>query len=166
MRVVIAGGGLAGLTAALKATNLGAQVTLLEKGTCPGGSFLYSSGYIWSYFDLPTFRREAPGGDAALQQLILERLESDLTWLEGAGGALLARETGNPLTFGARFDPERTVSALVDRIETSGGKILADTALEELLEDTTGRVTGVLTRSSEGKKEYDADAVILASGGF
>ena len=164
MRVVIAGGGLAGLTAALKATNLGAQVTLLEKGTCPGGSFVYSSGYIWSYFDLPTFRREAPGGDAALQQLILERLESDLTWLEGAGGALLARETGNPLTFGARFDPERTVSALVDRIEASGGEILADTAFETLLDDAAGRVKGVRV-SSSGEK-HAADAAILASGGF
>src|SRR5215208_4704459 len=150
MRVVIAGGGLAGLTAALKATNLGAQVTLLEKGTCPGGSFVYSSGYIWSYFDLPTFRREAPGGDAALQQLILERLESDLTWLEGAGGA--------------RFDPERTVSALVDRIEASGGEILADTAFETLLDDAAGRVKGVRV-SSSGEK-HAADAAILASGGF
>jgi succinate dehydrogenase/fumarate reductase flavoprotein subunit len=166
VRVVIAGGGLAGLTATLRARELGAQATVLEKGACPGGSFVYSSGYIWSYVDLPTFRREAPGGDAILQRLIFERLGSCLTWLEVAGGDVIAWETGNPLTFGARFDPERTVSALVDRIETSGGEILADTALEELLEDTTRRLTGVLARSSEGKKEYDADAVILASGGF
>ncbi|HEX7170526.1 MAG TPA: FAD-dependent oxidoreductase, partial [Rubrobacter sp.] len=114
VRVVIAGGGLAGLTAALRATQLGARVTLLEKGDRPGGSFLYSSGYIWSYRDMPTYRSEAPGGDATLQRLILERLGSGLEWLEGAGGTLLARETGNSLTFGARFDPEQTVSALVD----------------------------------------------------
>jgi len=164
VRVVIAGGGLAGLTAALRATELGARVTLLEKGTSPGGSFLYSSGYIWSYVDLPTFRREAPGGDAVLQWLILERLGSDLTWLEGAGGDLLARETGNPLTFGARFDPERTVSALVDRLEASGGELLTETALETLLEDTAGRVTGV--RVSSSRETVAADAVILASGGF
>jgi fumarate reductase flavoprotein subunit len=163
LRIVIAGGGLAGLTAALRATELGARVILLEKGASPGGSFVYSSGYIWSYVDLPTFRREAPGGDATLQRLILERLGVCLTWLEGAGGVLLARETGNPITFGARFDPERTVSALVDRIEASGGEMLTDTAFQALLEDSAGRVTGVLARS---KREYDADAVILASGGF
>jgi succinate dehydrogenase/fumarate reductase flavoprotein subunit len=163
VRVVIAGGGLAGLTAALRATELGAQITLLEKGESLGGSFVYSSGYIWSYVDLPTYRREAPGGDIALQRLILERLESDLAWLEHRGGALLARETGNPLTFGARLDPERTVSALVDRIGASRGEIIAGTALEALLEDTAGRVTGVLDRS---KREYEGDAVILASGGF
>ncbi len=164
MRVVIAGGGLAGLTAALRARELGAQVTLLEKGASPGGSFVYSSGYVWSYVDLPTFRREAPGGDAVLQWLILERLGSSLTWLEDAGGTLFARETGNPLTFGARFDPERTVSALVDRIEAFGGEIITDTAFETLLEDTAGRVTGV--RVSSSGETYAADSVILASGGF
>ena len=148
MRVVIAGGGLAGLTAALRATELGAQATLLEKGAGPGGSFVYSSGYIWSYVDLPTFRREAPGGDAILQRLIFERLGSCLAWLEGAGGVLIARETGNPLTFGARFDPERTVSALVDRLEATGGEILTETAFEALLEDSEGRVTGVRVSSS------------------
>jgi fumarate reductase flavoprotein subunit len=163
VRVVIVGGGLAGLTAALRATELGAQITLLEKGESLGGSFVYSSGYIWSYVDLPTYRREASGGDASLQRLILERLESGLTWLEHSGGALLARETGNPLTFGARFDPERTISALVDRIEAAGGEIIADSALETLVEDPAGRVSGVLDRR---EREYEGDAVILASGGF
>ena len=163
MRVVIVGGGLAGLTAALRVTELGARATLLEKGARPGGSFVYSSGYVWSYRDLPTFRREAPGGDTTLQRLILERLGPSLNWLEGEAGAPLARDTGNPLTFGARFDPERTVSALVDGIEAPGGEILLGTALEALLDDTAGRVTGV--RVSSGQT-HAADAVILASGGF
>ena len=166
MRVIIAGGGLAGLTAALRAAELGARVTLLEKGDRPGGSFVYSSGYIWSYVDLPTFRREAPGGDAVLQRLMLERLESCLTWLEDGGGPLLSRETGNHLTFGARFEPERTVSALVERLQASGGELRTDTALEALVDDDAGRVTGVLGRSSGGMQDYDAKAVILASGGF
>ena len=166
MGVVIAGGGLAGLTAALRATELGARGTLLEKGDRPGGSFVLSSGYVWSYKNMPTFRREAPGGDATLQELILERLGSGLDWLEGVGGVRLARETGNPLTFGARFDPEQTVAALVDRVRASGGEILTGTALEALLEGTAGRITGVRATSSETREEYGADAVVLASGGF
>jgi succinate dehydrogenase/fumarate reductase flavoprotein subunit len=125
---------------------------------------VYSSGYIWSYVDLPTFRREAPGGDAELQRLILERLGSGLNWLEGAGGALIARETGNPLTFGARFDPKSTVPALVDRLEATGGEMRTETALEALLDDAAGRVTGV--RVSSSGELLAADAVILASGGF
>ncbi|MDQ3863185.1 MAG: FAD-dependent oxidoreductase [Actinomycetota bacterium] len=166
MRVAIAGGGLAGLTAALRAAQLGARPTLLEKGARPGGSFVLSSGYVWSYKDMPAFRREAPGGDATLQRLVLEGLGPSLSWLEDAGGALLARETGNPLTFGACFDPGRTVAALVRRVEATGGEILTNHAFEALLEDDAGRVTGVLARSYGGTREYDADAVLLASGGF
>jgi fumarate reductase flavoprotein subunit len=165
VRVVIAGGGFAGLTAALRAAELGARVTLLEKGEEPGGSFVYSSGYIWSYVDLPTFRREAPGGDAVLQRHILESLGSCLTWLEDEGGTLLSRETGNPLTFGARFDPEQTVSALEERILALGAEIRTGTALEALTEDA-GRITGVRAYSPGKIADYAADAVILASGGF
>lgn len=166
MRLVVAGGGLAGLTAALRATQLGARTTLLEKGNRPGGSFLYSSGYVWSYKDMQTYRKEAPGGDVVLQKLILEHLDSGLQWLEEAGGALLSRETGNPLTFGASFDPEQTVADLVGRIRALGGEILTGTALEALVENHEGRMTGVRASSPGGKEEYGADAVILASGGF
>jgi succinate dehydrogenase/fumarate reductase flavoprotein subunit len=165
VRVAVAGGGLAGLTAALRAVDLGASVTLLEKGDRPGGSFLLSSGYIWSYRDMPTYRREAPGGDIALQELILNRLGFGLEWLERAGGILLSRETGNPLTFGARFDPGQTVAALAERILASGARSLTGTALEALAEDA-GRITGVRASSSGKKVEYAADAVVLASGGF
>jgi len=166
VRVVVAGGGLAGLTTALRATELGARVILLEKGERPGGSFVYSSGYVWSYRGMQTFRSEAPGGDAALQRLILERLESGLNWLGDSGGVLLSRETGNPLTFGARFDPEQTVANLAGRVGDSGGEILTNTALEALLKDTSGRVTGAVASTSGSENEYVADAVVLASGGF
>src|SRR3954447_17882423 len=94
--LIVAGGGLAGLTAALGAAQRGARITVLEKGECPGGSFLLSSGYVWSYKDMPTYRREAPGGDVVLQRLILDRLGDGLDWLEDEGAALLSRETGNP----------------------------------------------------------------------
>src|SRR5215210_5877452 len=112
MNIIVVGGGLAGLVATVRAIELGARTTLLEKGDRLGGSFVYSSGYVWSYKDLRTFRREAPGGDTALQKLILERLKPRLDWLEEFGAPVLTRETGNPLTFGARFDPERTVATL------------------------------------------------------
>nr|MBA2713583.1 FAD-binding protein [Rubrobacteraceae bacterium] len=151
---------------ALRATQLGARTTLLEKGNSPGGSFLYSSGYVWSYKDMQTYRKEAPGGDVVLQKLILEHLDSGLQWLEEAGGAVLSRETGNPLTFGASFDPEQTVADLVGRIRALGGEILTGAALEALVENHEGRMTGVRASSPGGKEEYGADAVILASGGF
>ena len=166
MRVIVIGGGLAGLVAALRATELGARVTLLEKGGRLGGSFVYSSGYIWSYKDLTTFRREAPGGDPVLQKLILERLEAGLDWLEGLGVPVLTRETGNPLTFGARLDPERTIRILADCITASGGQTIRGAALDNLVEDPERGISGVRATVGDNKRTENADAVILASGGF
>jgi len=166
MHIVVVGGGFAGLVAALRAVELGAWVTVLEKGDRIGGSFTYSSGYVWSYNDLRTFRREAPGGDITLQKLILERLEDSLGWLEDLGVPALTRETGNPLTFGFRLDPERTVAILADRIVASGGWILLNTALDALKKDPEGHIDRVqLASHGEGRTQM-ADAVILASGGF
>ena len=166
MRVIVVGGGLAGLVAALRAAELGARVTLLEKGDRLGGSFVYSSGYIWSYNDLKTFCQEAPRGNVILQKLILEQLETGLSWLEEHGVPALTRETGNPLTVGARLDPERTVAALADRVAASGGQILLGTTLDGLIEDPEGRISGVRVTSGKERRTERSDAVILASGGF
>ncbi len=166
MQIIVAGGGLGGLVCALRAVELGARVTLLEKGDRLGGSFIYSSGYVWSYRDSGTFQREAPGGDAGLQRLILERLETRLDWLEDHGVLTLTRETGNPLTFGARLEPERAVATLADRITASGGRILMGAALRGLLKDSQERVNGARMTVVGGERLETADAVILASGGF
>jgi fumarate reductase flavoprotein subunit len=166
VHVIVVGGGFAGLVAALRAIELGAQVTLLEKGDRLGGSFIYSSGYVWSYKDLQTFRQEAPGGEITLQRLILERLEPDIEWLEDRSVPALARETGNPLTVGVRLDPQRTVAALADRIAACGGRILLAASIVGLMQASGGRIAGVRVSAGSEHSIEEADAVILASGGF
>ena len=166
MHIIVAGGGLAGLVSTLRAIELGARVTLLEKGDRLGGSFIYSSGYVWSYKDLRTFRQEAPGGDIALQRLILEQLGPGLEWLEDHGITPLARETGNPLTTGARLDPKRSVAAIAECITASGGRVLLGASLVGLVQDSGGRIAGMRIDSGGERSTEKADAVILASGGF
>jgi succinate dehydrogenase/fumarate reductase flavoprotein subunit len=89
-----------------------------------------------------------------------------LSWLEDLGAPLLTRETGNPLTVGARFAPGPTVAVLSDRIAASGGRVLLGAALEGLVQGARGQITGVRAASAEERWTEEADAVILASGGF
>ena len=86
-----------------------------------------SSGVIWRHRDFERFRAECPDGDERLQRLLFERLDDDLAWLESLGAPVVARETGNPLTTGTRFDPEGLTAALV---EAAGGVRLGEPLLE------------------------------------
>ena len=104
---------MAGLVAAARARELGASPVVFEKGDRAGGSMLLSSGVIWRHRSLDAFRLEGPGGDAALQARIVEELDEALDWLESLGVAPTARETGNPLTIGRRYDPRALMDALV-----------------------------------------------------
>src|SRR5436309_5598884 len=120
--IVVAGAGMAGLSAAARARELGVAATVLEKGDRPGGSMLLSSGVIWRYPSLADFRRECPNGDPRLQRLIVERLDDSLDWLESLGAPLVAAETKNPRTVGRRFDP-RGLDRKSTRLNSSHVKI-------------------------------------------
>src|SRR5919106_1208777 len=107
---------MAGLVAAARACELGADVVVHEKGDRPGGSMLLSSGVVWRFRDWERFRAECPGGDPELQRVVWEGLDDALEWLERLGAPVVARETGNPLTSGLRFDPGGLTEALVRRV--------------------------------------------------
>ena len=89
---------------------------------------LLSSGFVWRYRSFETFREQCPAGDERLQRLIHERLDGALDWLEGLGAPVLARETGNPLTVGRRFEPHGVTAALV---AAAGGVELGATPAED-----------------------------------
>ena len=117
---------MAGLAAAARARELGANVLVYEKGTRPGGSMYLSSCVVWRYRDFERFRAECPGGDPTLQQVVWEGLDDALAWLERLGAPVVERETGNPLTTGTRFDPKGLTELLARRAEIRLGKPLAE----------------------------------------
>jgi fumarate reductase flavoprotein subunit len=102
---------MAGLVAAARARELGAEPVVLEKGDRPGGSMLLSSGVIWRYRSLEDFQSECPGGDPILQRRIVEELDGALEWL-ASFDAPVVENTGNPQTIGQRFDPKTLTTAL------------------------------------------------------
>lgn len=109
---------MAGLAAAARARELGAEPLVLEKGDRAGGSMLLSSGVIWRHRTLEGFREECPGGDATLQRVVFEQLDDGLDWLESLGVPVLEQETGNPRTIGKRFDTRGLTDALAGRVGT------------------------------------------------
>jgi hypothetical protein len=111
--LVVAGAGMAGLVAAARARELGAEVVVHEKLDRVGGSMLLSSGVVWRHRDFDRFRADCPDGDNALQRLLFERLDADIAWLESLGASVVERGTGNTLTTGARFDPPDLMEALL-----------------------------------------------------
>jgi fumarate reductase flavoprotein subunit len=126
--LVVAGAGMAGLVAAARARELGANVLVLEKGDRPGGSMRLSGGFVWRYREWERFRAECAGGDPDLQRVVFDCLDEDLAWLERLGAPVLERETGNPLTTGLRFDAEGLTDALV----RNAGEVRLGEPLREL----------------------------------
>jgi succinate dehydrogenase/fumarate reductase flavoprotein subunit len=110
--VLIAGAGMAGLCAAARARELGADPVVLEKGDRPGGSMLLSSCVVWRYQTFEDFRRECPGGDQRLQRLVFDRLDEALEWLVSLGPKVEWEDTTNPRTTGKRFEPRSLTEAL------------------------------------------------------
>ena len=113
--MIVAGAGMAGLVAAVRLRELGVEPVVLEKGTRAGGSMLISSCVIWRFRSLDDFRAECPRGDPELQQLVVERLDDAIAWLESLGAPVVWQETGNPRNIGKRFDPRGLTDALLAR---------------------------------------------------
>jgi succinate dehydrogenase/fumarate reductase flavoprotein subunit len=158
--LIIAGAGMAGLVAAVRARELGAEPTVYEKGTRAGGSMLLSSGVIWRHRDWSDFRRECPAGHEALQRVIWERLDEALAWLVSTGVPIVAAGTGNPLTSGMRLDPKTITATLLRKLPSN--ELLLGT--EAPLDDTSRPTilsTGGFGASPELVQRYVAPAAAL-----
>jgi len=113
---------MAGLVAAARARELGADAVVHEKGDRPGGSMLLSSGVVWRYRDFDELRRQCPGGDEALQRLVWERLDDALGWLDRLGAESVPH-AANPLTTGRRFDPRALTETLARGLDLRLGAV-------------------------------------------
>jgi NAD(P)-binding Rossmann-like domain/FAD binding domain len=127
VKVTVAGAGMAGLVAAARLRELGHQPRVFEKGTRAGGSMLLSSCVVWRHLEWERFRAECPGGDERLQQLIWERLDDSLGWLEALGAKPVWRDTENPLTTGRRYEP----GALTRLLAEAAGDVQLETPLRD-----------------------------------
>ena len=74
-RLVVVGGGQAGLAAARLAAARGLRVVVLEKTDRYGGSAALSAGILWTAPDVETMRAMLPDGDPELGRVLVEGFE-------------------------------------------------------------------------------------------
>jgi succinate dehydrogenase/fumarate reductase flavoprotein subunit len=152
--LLIAGGGLAGLAAAARATDLGLSVMLVEKGDAVGGSAALSAGIVWTAPDLHTARRVAPEGDPALQRALVEGFEPAVQRVRDLGVAVSERWSGQ-MGFGVAYHVD--MPSLLAALRARAGAVRLRTAVRELCAGGA--------RLDDGT-EVHAGAVLLATGGF
>src|SRR3954452_12987520 len=89
-QVVVVGGGMAGLVAALTAREAGADVLVLEAGAAPGGSAALSAGFITTFGSFEDYQRRIPLGEPVQGRLVQEQYDTAVTWLADLGMPLAA----------------------------------------------------------------------------
>ncbi len=184
--LVIIGGGLAGMCAAVEAGEQGASVLLLEKRDELGGSTVLSSGYMaFSGTDmqeragvddsLELLRNDIidVGGRISNKDLIETYVQNQLEtykWLidHGIEFRTLHAVSGHSVPRGHTIDPHQAIQSLYKRVKKlSKVTILFNSPAKRLLKNDEGKINRVIyEEAGESHTVFASLGVILASGGF
>ena len=188
--LVVVGGGIAGLTAAGRASQEGLRVAVLERGTeeqyaC---NSRYSGGILHIAFHnirepssaLLEVIAAATGGKAEskLAKALADNAAKVVDWLRDEGVEFMSVGTipyqqwvfapRRPLTPGLDWKgrgADVAMQLLEKNVKQRGGKVFRGTAASNLsVED--GRVVGVEAQRDGNKFRLEACAVLIADGGF
>ena len=158
--VVVVGGGLAGVSAALAAARCGAQVILIEKSVILGG--LATLGHVCIYLPLDDGAgHKIYGGQAEeLLHVCIRYGYDDLPDCWRAGPDAVENPTGR---YRATFNVPAAVCALDELLEDAGVEVVFDTVFAAPLMDGD-TVRGVLVENKSGRSAYLAKIFVDASG--
>ncbi len=190
--VVVVGGGMAGLSAALTAKQAGADVILLEKLDRLGGSTVLSGGFLYAtgspvnkdLDDDPEalveyWQMRAEGNaDEDMLRIAAEQSGSTVAQLQdwgvifsttvvptGTSPALRGLYASNEAAELAPTDGVDFIVPLVNKADELGVNVMLGTAATELiLED--GIVKGVKASSDTTNYTINAGSVVIATGGY
>jgi fumarate reductase flavoprotein subunit len=187
--VVIVGAGGAGLTAAVRATQAGAKVLVLEKMPFVGGNSLKASGGMncadtkfQAALDItdsgvPQFIEDTMNGghginDLALVATMAENSAEAVDWLESIGAPLPKVAATGGTVHKYLHSPEDgspvgeyLVAKLNEEAQRNGIEVLLNTTATEILM-ADGAAVGVKANDAEHEYTVNAKAVVLATGGF
>jgi len=157
--VIVVGGGLAGITAALVCARAGLETVLFERGEYPGSKNL-SGGVLFTPVInqlIPEFWNQAP-----IERPVTKKLFSFLSRERSLAFEFSSREFAKPpynnsfTVLRAKFD-----KWYAEQAEAAGAFIINETVVDDVIRDGE-RVVGVKARRDEG--EMYANLVIIAEG--
>lgn len=157
--VIVAGGGIAGISAALAARRSGLRVLLVEKSIVLGG--LATLGFVAIYLPLCDGRGNKYVGGIGEELLRLSIKSGYHTlppeWLDGKGGP------GVTSRYRTNFNPSEFILAIDELMEDEGVDLLFDTVCCKLvMEGKTCR--GVIVENKTGRQYYGAKVFVDTTG--
>lgn len=164
--LLVIGAGMAGLTAAAKASRDGLRVVVLEVSDDVGGSARFA-GYAWTAPSHAVMDEVNPCGHQGLRHALVDRFSDGIEWIRSTG--VEAMEPVPILGFGRghQFDTNQYVDACRRIVTDAGGEVRLNTTARRLLTDDGGRVVGAETQAPDGtSQELRAPWTLLATGGF
>ena len=189
--VVIVGAGAAGLVAALRAREAGAEVLILERDALPSGSTALSAGLV----PAPATRFQAAAGiadsaeafaadimakahdepDPAAVDLLARTIGPAVEWLADTHGlpfSVIADFT-YPGHSARRMHglPSRSGRELMEHLaaaaEAAGAMLITEATADVLVRDDRGRILGVEAMRPDGTRErIGCKALVLACNGY
>ncbi len=182
--IVILGAGGAGLAAAVEAHEQGADnILVLEKMSFAGGSTTMAFGGFNctnSRFMDEQGKEETPVmlvdkivkngagfADVDMAGIIAMETPKVIEWLDGFGsewGKIRYADLHCPTD--GTIPGVELVKVLKEQAEKNGIEIRYNSPAVDLIADESGRVSGVQVKDANGEYTIDAQAVILATGGF
>lgn len=165
MRVIVVGGGAAGMMAAIGAAEHGHSVEVLERNEKLGKK-IYITGKgrcnVTNACDLEDFFSNIVSNEKFLYSSLYQFDNTAVMNFFEKNGCPLKIERGNRV-FPISDHASDITKALADKMKTLGVKITFHCKVEDLILKEDGSVAGVITEKKERKM---ADRVILATGGL
>ena len=189
--IVVVGAGGSGISAAVKAETLGANVILIEKMPVIGGATALNAGTLiatgskyqrevmketkdspeLAYKDIFTVGKNR--NDPTLVKMVTERVGGVVDWLiydmkipYGPAATQYPDHSANR-QLGVTGRSVNYLNLMREKFLGMGGKLMLQTRAQELIRDDAGKVVGVRATDKDGNTvELTSKAVILASGGY
>lgn len=163
--LIVIGAGMAGLTAAARATSRGAKVVVLEKGSEIGGSAQFA-GYAWTAPTREIMAEINPHGDVDLRNAVVDDFAAGLDWIRGRGVDCADGVSVLRYGIGHAFDTIQYLNACAREIKAGGGEVHTNVSVGELLTEGDTVVGATATLANGDSLQIQSRTVLLATGGF